>query len=195
MMNSGALNQKIKVLALSRTDNAYQWICIDSIWAKAEPCFDRKSFQSRRMVKPVKFITRKNGITMSHAILWEDEHCFIINITEIDRMYQEITAVVIEPKLCKVIKTEVHLDAFNRPVLSGVKEISFPGSIVDLPSKRETAKPMSRLELRYLLTVPKEIELQAGELISIGNTDYEVWIPRLSFSDKNQYEIRVRRDV
>jgi hypothetical protein len=195
-MNSGDLNEKIKILTLSKVDDIYQWIDTASIWAKAEMYFNMKpEIKKRQQIKPVKFIIRKHEISLENAILWNNEYCFITNIIDIDRLYQEVTAVVLEPKVCTVAKTTVILGALNRPVVSESSNLTFPGCMISLSSKRSEAKPMSFYDQRYLLIIPKSIDLMTGEIVTIEGVDFEVWVPH-SFSDpQNQYEVRVRRDI
>lgn len=196
MINPGEFDEKIKILALSRKDNTFQWNETSSMWAKAEPFnYDRPFSYRRSKVKSVKFTMRKCALTLNNAILWKGKHCFLTDITEIDRMYFEVIAVMLEPKTCIASKLKMSLNSLNRPVASAESKLTFPGLLVDTHSKKSQGKPMSVVELQYLLTVPKEIELRVGECVEIEGIYYEVWTPRRISDYRNEYEIRVRRDA
>ena len=196
MINPGELNEKIEILTLSLTDSTYQWNATASIWAKVEQLNDHKPFLNRRAaVKSIKFTVRKCSISLNNAILWKEKHCILTDITEIDRMYFEITAIMVEPKTCTVTRNSVGLGPLNRPVASETSELTFPGYLFETYSRKSQEKPMSFIEMRYGLKVPEMIELKAGEIIDIEGTSYEVWIPRSLSDSINEYEIRVRRDA
>jgi hypothetical protein len=60
MINPGEFDEKIKILALSRTDNIYQWNDSVSVWAKAAQLNDNRPFPHHRpKAKSVKFTMRK----------------------------------------------------------------------------------------------------------------------------------------
>ena len=196
MINLGELNEKIEILIFSLADSTYQWSTSASIWAKVEQLNDNKLFLNRRSgAKSIKFTIRKCSISLNNAILWNEKHCILTDIVEIDRMYYEITAIMVEPKTCTVTRTNVSLGSLNRPVTSETFELTFPGHLIETYSRKSQEKPMSFIEMRYILKVPEVIELKAGEIVEIENNSYEVWVPRSLSDFKNEYEIRVRRDA
>jgi hypothetical protein len=196
MINPGEFDEKIKILALSRTDNIYQWNDSVSVWAKAAQLNDNRPFPHHRpKAKSVKFTMRKCVLTLNNAVLWKGRHCFLTEIAEIDRMYFEVTAVMLEPKICIASKLNVGLNSLNRPVAGIESKLTFPGLLIETYAKKSQEKPMSMVELRYRLTVPKEIELKAGENVEIEGIHYEVWTPRCISDYSNEYEIRMRRDA
>jgi hypothetical protein len=196
MINPGELNDKIEILTLSLAGSTYQWSTSDSIWAKAEQLSDNKLLMNRRTAaKSVKFTVRKCSISLNNAILWMEKHCIITDITEIDRMYYEITTIVVETKTCVVKRGSVSLSSLNRPVTNETSELTFPGYLIETYSRKSQEKPMAFIEMRFILKVPDVIKLKAGEIIDIESTSYEVWVPRSLSDYANVYEIRIRRDA
>ena len=196
MMNPGEFNEKIKIRALKQTGNTYQWEPVEEVWGKAETLKDpRTLFGRRAFPKALKFIVRKCPISLANTVEWNGQDCFLTDITEIDRMYYAITAVLFESKLCTVFRTITSLDPLNRPVASSVSKLIFPGCLIEINSKKSQGKPMALVEVRYRLAVPGVVELLPGQLVEIEGVEYEVWTPRSCSVYKKEYEIRIRKDA
>ena len=198
MINPGELNEKITILTLNLADNTYEWGSSISVWAKAEPLkCSQSQLSSRRRpeAKSVKFTMRKCAIAFDQAILWRGKHYTLVDIAEIDHMYYEVTVAMAEPKTCTVSTTNMSLGPLNRPVISNVGTLTFPGYLLEKYSTNRQKKPMSLIEMYYTLIVPEVIGLEAGKIVEIEDQPYEVRVLRLSKDYKNEYEVRVRRDA
>lgn len=196
-MNPGELNQRIEILTLSNTEHMYSWNMSDRIWAKAE-ILDKINIFSRVGIgaKSVKFTIRKQELTLHNAFRWKGSHCFLTDIVEIDRMYYEVTAAMIEPKICIVKRTgEPVLDELNRPVYGEPTVLTFPGCLTEKYLGHTQGIPMATIETRYVLVAPKVIELAVGELVTIDNVAYAVEVPHTLDDYKNEYEIAARSDA
>jgi hypothetical protein len=196
MINPGEFNEKINVLSISNSNNVYLWLINTSIWSKVEVTTKNNIFSNVGFgAKSIKFIIRKRDLTLHNALKWNDKHCFLTDIIEIDRMYYEITAALIEPKTCTVERTGAPvLDSLNRPIYSNSNLLTFPGCLTEKYIRHTQDSPMTEIESRYVLVIPKVIDLIDGELVSIDGISYEVLLSHTLDEYKNEYEISARRN-
>lgn len=198
MFNPGTLKDNIKQLSIKLQDNGYLWGVDSSVWTKAEYTGKRNIFSNQgHAEKQVKFLIRKRDLTLHNAFKWQNKHCFITDIIEIDRRFYEVNATLIEPKECTITRnTDTPLlDELNRPIEGTEHQtITFPSCMVEKYVKQTTETPMSTVESIYILITPKVIELINGELVTIQGTDYEVLASHTLDEYKNEYEIRVRKE-
>lgn len=196
-MNPGELKDRIEVLTLSKSNNIYTWITESTIWGKAKRLNSTNIFSKVGIgTKSIKFTIRKRDITLHNAFKWKDQHCFLTDIIDIDRMYYEITAALIEPITCTLERTDIPtLNELNRPTYSNPTILTFPGYLTEKYIKNIQEDPMSTIENQYVLVTPKAIELREGELVTIKNIPYEVLVCHILDEYKNEYEISARRNA
>lgn len=198
MFNPGILKDNIMQLSLKKQDNNYIWGVDGNVWAKADYTGNKNIFSNLGYgEKQVKFLIRKRDLTLHNAFLWNNRHCFITDIIEVDRRFYEVNTALIEPKQCSVSRstdTPV-LDNYNRPIKASENYIiTFPACLSEKYVRQTEEHPMSKVESVNILTTPKLIELQNGELISIQGLDYEIIVSHTFDDYKNEYEIRVRNE-
>jgi head-tail adaptor len=196
-MNPGELKDRIKVLTLSSAGNTYAWEAEASIWAKVERQSGTNIFSSAGLgAKSIKFTIRKRNITLHNAFRWKDKHCFLTDIVEINRMYYEVTAALVEPKTCTVERTGAPtLDGLNRPIYGEPTILTFPACLTEKYIRHTQDNPMSTIEAQYVLVTPKVITLEEGELVTVENTPYEILVMHTLDEYKNEYEVSARRDA
>lgn len=197
-MNPGEINRKISVMALKSTGNTYYWEQTSNIWAKVEQLKGNNLFSQVGIgVKSIQFTIRKmSALSLHNAFQWQGKHCFLTNINEYGRGFYEVTAALIEPKSCIILRTDKPTkDSLNRPVYSMPEQISFPGCLVEKYTGHKQDNPMSIIEMRYVVVTPKVIELVIGELITIDNVNYEVLVKHTLDEYKNEYEIEYRGEA
>lgn len=196
-MNPGNLKDRIKILKLNHSDNVYTWDEEIEIWAKAEQQKGTNIFSKVGLgAKSVKFTIRKRDITLHNAIKWQGKHCFLTDIMDTGRGYIEVTAALVEPRICTVERTgEPTLNELNRPVYGDPVMLTFPGCLTEKYIHHIQNKPISTVETWYVLVTPKVIELKEGELVTIDNTAYEVKVSHTLDEYKNEYEISARREA
>lgn len=196
-MNPGELKEKISVLSINSSENAYTWGTSSSIWAKAEQLSGNNIFSKVGLgAKSIKFtIRKKSDLTLHNAFAWNGKHCFLTDIKEIDRAYYEVSAALVEPQICYVERMgEPTLNELKRPVYESNYTLSFPGCITEKYLGHSQESPMTTQEIRYVLVTPKVIILEAGELVTINNITYNVLLAHTLDEYKNEYEIMVKGD-
>lgn len=197
-MNPGELNEKIYVLKIIKIEDIYSWEQVSSLRAKTERLTGNNLFSRVGLgAKSIKFtIRKKNDLTLHDAFCWNGKHCFLTDIVNIDRMYYEVTAALIEPALCSVERTsDPKLDAYNRPIYDeNSYTIRFPACMTEKYIRQTQEQPMTTIESCYVLVTPKEIELLTGEIVIINDAKYEVLVSHTLDEYKNEYEIRERRN-
>lgn len=188
---AGELNQPVSVLSLTLANAIYSWAEIHQTWAKTELQAGKNLFsQVGDGAKSVKFTVRKQNLTLYNAFQWHDNFCFLTDITEIDHMYYEVTAAMIEPKTCAKLQGDGQQDDFHRPDKSEPQPVlTFPGCLVEKYQGFQKLNPQSQMVTTYVLVTPKEIELAGGDLLKIGDLIYNVQIVHDLDTYKNEYEI------
>lgn len=197
-MNIGEFNEKISILELSQTKNTFSWDKCANVWAKAEHLKGTNIFSKVGLgAKSVKFnIRKRSNFTLFNALRWKDKHCFITDIIEIDRMYYEVIAAIVEVSTCTVERTGQPIkDSLNRPVYSEATQIAFPGHLIEKYMGYIQETPNASTEVRFVLVTPKMICLVPGEIVNIGTTPYTVIISHTLDPYKNEYEITAKGDV
>jgi head-tail adaptor len=197
-VNPGELKDRISILELKQYDNTFTWELNTKIWANAEQLNGSNLFSKVGIgVKSIKFTIRKrNNLTLHNAFTWQGKHCFLTDMVEKDGMYYEVTAALIEPRLCTIVRTpEPTKDELNRPVYSNPYNISFPGCLVEKYMGHTQGNPMNTTEEIYVLVTPKAIEINTGELVTVNSIVYNVLIVHSLDEYKNEYEIMVKEDA
>jgi hypothetical protein len=197
-VNPGELKDKLFVLILKRVQNTYTWESEADIWSKAEWLKGNNIFSSVGIgAKSIKFtIRKKSNLSLNNAFLWQGKHYFLTDIIDIDRMYYEVTAALIEPRSCIVERTgEPSLNELNRTVYEDNQILTFPGCLTEKYLRYTQGEPMASTETRYVIVTPKPIELVVGEIVIIDNIAYTVIIPHTLDEYKNEYEISVKVDA
>lgn len=196
MIDPGEMIKQVSVLELRQTGTDYTWEESASAWAKAEPQDKKNLFSTVGIgVKSVKFTIWKRDLTLHNAFRWQGKHCFLTDITEIDRMYYEVAAALIEPKTCTVNRKTTVKDEFNRPVASEPQVImTFPGCLTEKYMGFTRLNPQVQIDAQYVLVTPKAVSLLLADLVIIGETTYNVQVLHELDEFKNEYEIAVKKD-
>ncbi len=198
IINPGEFNKKISILKINKILNNYTWDEIKDTWAKVEPISGMNLFSKIGIgVKSIKFTVRKrDGLTLHNAFRWHEKHYFLTDITDIENKYYEVTAALIEPKICIINRVgEPTKNDLNRPVYGDAVSISFPGCIIEKYIGYTQNNPMATSEIRYVVVTPKVIVLDIGELITIDELTYNVLICHTLDEFKNEYEVISEGDV
>ena len=106
MLWIGQCKDPVSVLRLEQKGNDWEWKEAAHTWAKAERQAKTNLFSRVGDGAEVGSIHHAETLPFLHdAIRWQGKHCFLTEIKEIDRMYLEITAALIEPVICFVTST------------------------------------------------------------------------------------------
>lgn len=196
MLWIGQCKDPVSVLRLEQKGNNWEWQEAARTWAKAERQAKTNLFSRVGLgQKSIRFTMRKRSLSLHDAIRWEGKHCFLTEIKEMDRMYLEITAALIEPVICSVTSTQQTLDKFNRPVLQEEILVSFPGFLTEKYLGFAQKEVSGETETTYVLVTPKAIALKPGDLVQVGEDFYAVKIVHNLDEYKNEYEIHRKEDV
>lgn len=190
-MQAGELNQPVSILSLTLANAVYSWSEAQQTWAKAEPQTGKNLFsQVGDGTKSVKFTVRKQALTLHNAFRWRGQFCFLTDITEIEHMYYEVTAAMLEPKTCIKLEGTGQRDDLRRPDESEPEPaLTFPGLLVEKYQGFQKQNPQSQVSVTYVLVTPKEIVLAGGDLLKIDGLLYNVQIVHDINDYKNEYEI------
>lgn len=195
------LKERITILDLCSDGKNFAWkerMEYGKLWAKVEYPSQKNIFSSiGQSAKSIKFTVRKrNDITPHNAIQYQDKHCFVADIKDLNRAYMEILAALIEPHTCVVERTgEPTLDELSRPVYDEPERITFPGYLTEKYQSYTQKEPMATLTKQYVLVVPKPVKLNPGEIVIIDKDPYIVVIPHELDEYQNEYEITAEGDV
>lgn len=194
-MQAGIFDHPATILELSQQGDTYEWQESGRIWAKSEPQSKTNLFSKVGLgKKSIKFTMRKRPLTLHDAIRWQGKHCFLTDIREVDRMYLEVTAALIDPVPCIAFHTGNTLDAMNRPTFQDTRIAAFPGFLTEKYLGFEQKEVHAETQTTYVLVTPKAIVLQSGDVVQIGTDSYTVRIIHTLDEYKNEYEIAMGRD-
>lgn len=194
-MQAGTFDSPAVILQLSQKGDTCEWQEVGRIWTKAEPQSKTNLFSKVGLgQKSIKFTMRKRPLTLHDAILWQGKHCFLTDIKEIDRMYLEVTAALIDPVSCTACHTDQTLNDLNRPEFQDTRIAAFPGFLTEKYLGFEQKEIHAETQTTYVLVTPKAIVLQSSDLVQIGDDFYTVKIVHTLDEYKNEYEITIGRD-
>ncbi len=197
-MNAGKLNERIEIKILQNCGTSFWWEPIESVWACAEIQKGKNLFSTVGIgVVGVKLTTRFRPISLHNAISWNGKHCFLTSVQEIDRMYCEIQAAMIEPVNCIAVRKPESKDKYNRPVQTGVETViaKFPGCLTEKYLGHQNETPESRIKSTLVLVTPKPVVITPGDLVRIAEKPYVVQVGHILDPYKNEYEITFVEDV
>ncbi|QEY34619.1 hypothetical protein FL966_05885 [Caproiciproducens galactitolivorans] len=195
-MNAGELNEQISVLELQQIGIVCGWNVKRVMFGKVEKLNKTNLFSQVGIgVKSVKFTVRKQDLSLFNAFRWKGDFYFLTDIVEIKRMYYEVTAARIEPKICTVTRITVTKNERKNPVKRKEILLTFPGCLVEKYMGYAQQKPQAVSEIQYVLVTPKAVALKLADLVEIEGVTYNVQIAHTLDQYKNEYEILVQKDV
>ena len=191
------LDQQISILELQKADTVYRWADSKTVWCKAEQTGKNLFSTVGIGAKSVKFTVWKQSITLYNAFRWHGRFCFLTDLTEIDRMYYEIMAAMVEPRTCELMQADKTMDqSLHRPVYSEPQPVlTFPACLIEKYMGFTRLAPQSQATESYVLVTAKAISLSLADLIRIDGTTYNVQIIHGLDEFKNEYEIAVTKEA
>lgn len=185
------MTSRVAILKLSENDGVYSWATQKEVWAKTERTGKNKVFSRHSQSVPcVKITMRKMPISKNNAVSYNGKHGIITEvINSDDRMYMTLVIAEISPLECKVSRTETVVDeVYNRPVMSKTSLITFPAYVTEKYTALNEGD-FDTQEITYILVVPKEIVLKAGEVAEIGEEKYCIQVGHTLDENINEYEV------
>jgi len=136
-------------------------------------------------------------LTLHNALMVNDPnigHCFISDINRDTPGLLLLTVALVEPFDCNVKRTTTGKGELNRPEVTEVQSLEFPGYLVEKYIRQSQDEPMSYTEARFVLVTPKVIDLSVGEVVRVSGESYAVAIRHELDPYKNEYEVVKRGD-
>ena len=198
MKYTGDFKYQVDILEIAETSpNKYEWIKKSTVWAIAEHQSGSNIFSKIGIsAKSIKFTLRRGSaypeISLHNALVYEGSHCFLTDINRDMPGYYVLTAALIEPVICSCTRSVTTIGELNRPEVTQLEPLIFPGCLTEKYLRQTQEEPMSYSEYRFVLVTPKVITLDVGRLVTIGGFQCAVVIPHLLDEYKNEYEV-VRR--
>lgn len=201
MIDAGDLSERLELLELEETQpDTWEWVSRGRLWAQVEVDGGKNLFSSVGIgTRNAKLILRARPLSLCQALRWRGQHLFLTGITKLDRMHLNVQAALVNVVTCLATRTEDTVGAAGRPVAAETMRISFPGILTEKYARYEREETHAENDTSYVLVVPKEISLQAGDLVTVqdgpAKAVYAVTICHVLDHFKNEYEIARRGDV
>lgn len=201
MIDAGDLSERLELLELKETQpDTWEWVSRGRLWAQVEVDGGKNLFSSVGIgTRNTKLVLRAHPLSLCQALRWRGQHLFLTGITKLDRMHLNVQAALVNVVTCLATRTEDTVGAAGRPVAAETMRISFPGILTEKYARYEREETHAENDTSYVLVVPKEISLQAGDLVTVqdgpAKAVYAVTICHVLDQFKNEYEIARRGDV
>ena len=197
-MNYGELSSKVDILEFTETsDSVYEWLAIKTVWAKIEHQLISVIFSKHGVTARSAKLSMHSRpeLTLHNALASpKSGHFFVTDINRDVPGVDTVSVAIIEPIECKIERVETVRGANNRPQVTKLSPLTFPGYITEKYIRQTQNEPMSYSETRYVLVTPKVIEIKTGDIVDVGGLKYEMVIPHLLDPHKNEFEILRRSD-
>ena len=199
MVNARTFRHRVEVLELKETASGFAWVSAGTRAAAVQQDSKRNLFSSVGLGRPtIRFTMRRCGLTLHQALRLHGMHCFLTEITPItgDRHFMTVTAALVEPVPCSVIRrVRVRDPVLLRPTLEEERTVGFPACLTEKYVKFDAGIPNSVTEQCYVLVTPKAVQLRAGELVHVRDEPWRVQTHHELDDYKNEYEIVREEDA
>lgn len=197
VIGAGALDQCLTVLELQETTpRVWEWMKIRETWARVTPQSKTNLFSKVGIgARDAAVILRRQPLTLHQAMRWSGRHLFLTAIVPHGRGYLDVSAALVEPVQCIGRPMESGMGQGNRPDRSEQAPIRFPGVLTEKYLGYSREEPHGANTTDLVLVTPKPIVLTAGDLVDIGEETYNVRVVHTLDPCKNEYEVRLGKDV
>ena len=192
-------DKQAQLLQLSQTSaGVFEWEPVKTIPVKMEPQTKTNLFSKVGIgAKTMLFTLRKTaGIRLFCAFRVSGQFYFLTDIQQEGGILLKITAAVIEPITCCLLRRSETLDAYKRPVYGQPQPVlTFPAILTEKYLGFVQREPMAQTEKTFVLVTPKAFALETGDLMEIGEKRYAVQVCHMLDEYKNEYEITRKEDA
>ncbi len=196
------LDAKMTVLSLESESDAagnivYGWLPFHDTWGTYELKQARNIFSAVALgTRTVEITLRRQPVTLDNSIFRGERQLFITQIDDTaNPHFTTLTTALIDPVSCSAEIATYTKNELNRLVVTSIKRISFPAWMTEKYVGRTQAEPQVVLNTMYVLITPKAVELSAGDIVTVEDKPYTVYIAHTLDSHKNEYEIARRDEV
>ena len=195
-----SLDKRLVLLSFQEdSPGDWHWVETGLLWGDLTLSGKKNLFSSVGIgARDAEIILRKRPITLHQALRWGQQHLFLTELTDYDRMHLTARAALVTPVACSAIRNQSSLGPGNRPVRTPLEPVTFPGVLTEKYTGYDRQDTHAQAETRLVLVVPKAIELMEGDLVTVmagQPAEYNVQIRHVLDPYKNEYEIAWRRDV
>lgn len=170
--DAGSLKERVKVLRLMQTGNGYKWAEKSAAWAKAERTGRASLFSANGLgAEGWRFVLRVMDFRVTDLLQCNGRY-FFPTYVEKDGGY-----LVAETGLVQVY--ECNQEGMN-----------FPGVLTERYVGHQQQTPYDMNVIDYVLITPKEIKLDVGGIVQVGDTAYAIRTAHTIDTVKTEYEIR-----
>ena len=174
-MQTGDLREKVTLLTLQKDGDVWTYQDGKTVYAAAKVSERGTILSSMGMGARAAEMTFRaaNAPGLMQALRWRGKTYVVSTVLPDLRLWTQITAALVELRTAKV---------------KGV--VTFPAIVLERYIRWASEKPMDTTAESYMLITPKEIELQAADLLAIdGLGTYHVTTLHRTDPAKNEYEI------
>lgn len=181
-------------------DGKYLFKKVNIVHAKVEREFKRRNYSKFGVgsEETTKFTIRyKRGLDITNSIKFGDIQYLISSVEDIENRhrYQEVVAVDNKPRLFTLKRYVLGKDiTFNRPIKELKTIYDFEGYITEKYTGYSDEKINTISIQNYILIVPKVIDLYIGDILVIGDEDYNIQDTHKIDDYINEYEIVLKKD-
>lgn len=174
MIDAGELRERIEVLTYTRTAEGWAWETTRQSWAKATLSTRRNNYSTRALGAPgVTFVMRRQALDLGSAILWRGQHCLLTAIIPMGPNHLTVEAALVDLTACRDEATGERFQAVAQEKYVRYGE----------------GDPMDTDLTRLVLTVPKAVKLDPGQLVELRGGLWPVRTAHELDIWKNEYEI------
>lgn len=179
--DAGALLERIKVLRLERSGNAWSWRTLRESWASAEWAGRRNNFSVHGVGAPgAKFLIRRQDITLADAIEWRGQSIFLSNIQEHGRLHLDVEGAWVDFVGCEYLYGD---------------GLTFPAVMTEKYLWHREGEPMDLNTLWHVLVTPKDVVLKPGRQVRVAGVDWPILVAHTLDKWHNEYEIERTVDL
>lgn len=200
-IDAGQLRDVLQVLELQEgPEGTWTWKRVRKARGAVELSTKSNLFSSVGIgARGAELVLRRQALTLHQAILWGEQHLFLTAILPEGRLHLRVQAALVEPVECLATRTEDTVGEAGRPTTAETMRVTFPGVLTEKYARYEREETHAENATSYVLVVPKEIQLKAGDLVTVQEGPaqgvYNVQICHVLDPYKNEYEIAWRGDV
>ena len=132
---------------------------------------------------------RECALTKHNAFGIGGRFFLITNIDDTERGFLTLTLAAVEPIAFSAVRPSVSLKENNRAQIEEAELSEFTGFLGSKYVKFEQQDPQAVIETVMILTVPKEVELRTGDVVSGDDKRYAVTCCHPEDAYRNDYEI------
>ena len=200
-IDAGALRDALEVLELTKSPaGTWTWTTVRKAQGRVTLATKHNLFSSVGIgARGAEILLRRQALGLHNALLWGEQYLFLTAILPEGRLHLRVQAALVAPVECLATRTEDTVGEAGRPTTAETMRVTFPGVLTEKYARYEREETHAENATSYVLVAPKEIQLKAGDLVTVQEGPaqgvYNVQICHVLDPYKNEYEIAWRGDV